>query len=65
MSTDNQRRYARPQDAAKYFGVNPVTIWRWSKSSSFPAPKRVGSRLVLYDLPAIEHWLSTNKEAVQ
>lgn len=65
MSTDNQRKYARPQDAARYFGINPVTLWRWSKASGFPEPKRIGTRLVLYDIEAVEAWLSHHREATQ
>lgn len=51
------RRFYRPQAVTEYFCISTMTLWRWSQEKSFPKPLRRG-RVVLYDILAIEEWLS-------
>jgi predicted DNA-binding transcriptional regulator AlpA len=57
--------YARPAEAARYFSVNKSTLWRWSKREDFPKPSRIGRKITLFEIAAVERWLKAHGEAAQ
>ena len=53
-------RYARAAQAAEYFRIGQSTLWLWTKTlPDFPQPVKVGKRVTLFDLNAIETYFST------
>lgn len=57
----NHSNERRPLDRAKqtleHFSISHMTLWRWRQHPDFPQPLKRG-RVVLYDVDAIEQWLS-------
>lgn len=47
----------RPKQTAEYFQVSNMTLHRWRQQPGFPQPLKRG-QIVLYDITAIEQWLS-------
>ena len=61
------RRLARAAKADANFDIAKSTLWHWAATKpDFPQPLRVGKRLTLFDLDAIEAYLVavSSKEAV-
>ncbi len=45
------------------FGISQPTLHRWTKNRpGFPKPLRLSSRMVRYDIAAIDRYLSTQSE---
>jgi len=59
METQHTPAYARPADAARHFGVCKTTLWRWAKRPDFPKPARLGPKITLFEIAAVERWLKT------
>ncbi|KWT83710.1 MULTISPECIES: AlpA family phage regulatory protein [unclassified Variovorax] len=52
------RRLARAAKAAAHFDIAKSTLWHWAATRhDFPKPLRVGKRLTLFDLDAIEAYI--------
>ncbi len=47
----------RTAETAKHFKISEMTLYRWRHSDGFPKPVKRG-RVVLYDIAAIDRWLS-------
>ncbi len=47
-------RYLRPRQAARRYGVSPVTLWRLVKAGILPAPRKLGERVSLLDRAACD-----------
>jgi len=43
--------------AARHFGVCRSTFRGWADKPGFPPPKRVGPKIVLFDVEAVARWL--------
>lgn len=56
-STTPHRPLSRPNQVAEHYNISHMTLWRWRKCPNFPQPLKRG-RVVLYDVDAIEQWLS-------
>ena len=54
--------YARPAQAAKHFGVGKTTLWRWTKRSDFPQPTKIGPKITLFDVQAVDQWIKDQRE---
>ena len=53
-----QRRYARATEAARYLKISKSTLWRWVQElPGFPKPIKIGPRVTLFDLTAIDELL--------
>lgn len=52
----------RPKQTAEHFQISIMTLHRWSKQPGFPQPLKRG-QIVLYDITAIEQWLSGEARA--
>lgn len=61
MSTsENQLKtvvYERPRQVAQRFGVSRSTLYRWAKLGIIPQPVRMGERVTLWDVEALEKCL--------
>lgn len=56
-SNKQVRHYARAAQAAKHFQIGKSTLWLWVKTlPEFPQPIKVGKRVTLFDLNAIESY---------
>jgi predicted DNA-binding transcriptional regulator AlpA len=54
------RRYARASAAASYFKIGRSTLYEWCRtraSEGFPQPLKVGPRVALFDLDALEAFM--------
>ena len=52
--------YGRPKEAAARLGIHPSTLWVWVKEKKgFPQPFKVGTRITMFDLNAIDAWLQS------
>ena len=48
-------QYARAKAVCVRFQIAPSTLWHWLKHSpGFPKPTKVGTRVTLFDLHALE-----------
>ncbi len=47
----------------KLGGVGRSTLWRWRRFEDFPAPVRLGPRLIAYDECEVEKWLASRERA--
>jgi predicted DNA-binding transcriptional regulator AlpA len=52
----------RPKQLSEQLGVNPVTIWRWTKNSTLPKPIKLGKRLIGWTPESIEQFLNQSDE---
>lgn len=76
MSTENQNtgakpvqsiqpvsRFARAKGTCDHFQISRSTLWQWVKSRpGFPKPLKVGQKVTLFDLNAIEYFLRAEAE---
>lgn len=52
-------KYARAAAAARHFQIGRSTLWEWARCrAGFPKPIKAGPRVALFDLPAIERFIS-------
>jgi len=52
------RRLARAEKTAKHFDIATSTLWHWAANRpDFPKPMRIGRRVTLFDLDAVEAYL--------
>ncbi len=51
-------RYLRPKQLEQEYGIDTVTIWRWTRNpeKKFPQPVRVSARICLYDAEEVRKW---------
>ncbi|XTI73328.1 helix-turn-helix transcriptional regulator [Acidithiobacillus sp. AC3] len=62
--TTTGRRYARPDQVAKYLGVHVSTIYRWSQEcADFPKRRKIGPSASAYDLNEIDAWVDSLQES--
>lgn len=54
--------YARPAETARHFGVGKTTLWRWSKRSDFPQPTKIGPKITLFDIAAVNAWIKAQRK---
>lgn len=48
-------QYARAKAVCQRFQIAPSTLWHWLKNSpNFPKPIKMGARVTLFDVNAIE-----------
>lgn len=52
----------RPKQTADHFQISIMTLHRWRQREGFPQPLKCG-QIVLYDIAAIEQWLTGQGEA--
>jgi predicted DNA-binding transcriptional regulator AlpA len=60
MVTTNQYSsltLTRPKQTADFFQISLMTLHRWRSQKGFPQPLKRG-QVVLYDVAAIEAWLT-------
>jgi len=50
-------RIYRLSDVIQRTGVSRSTIYNWVKSNTFPAPRRLGKRLIVWSEADLESWL--------
>ena len=52
-------RYLRVGGASKYLQISKSCLWSWCKTrADFPKPIKAGPRVTLFDVDAIEKFLS-------
>lgn len=52
--------YKRPKETAEHFCIGLSTLWLWTKTRlDFPQPIKMGARVTLFDINAIEAWLQS------
>lgn len=62
----SQPRYERAKEAAQFLKISQSTLWEWAKSrDDFPRPIKAGARVTLFDLTAIQSWLTSQMEVQQ
>jgi predicted DNA-binding transcriptional regulator AlpA len=49
-------------EVAQIFGVSVRTVFRWSRASSFPSPKRLSRRSLRWDARDIESFLQSQNQ---
>lgn len=51
-------RYIRVKQLEQDYGIDRVTVWRWSHNpkKGFPRAIRLSSRVSVYDAEAVEAW---------
>lgn len=55
-------KYARAAQVAAHFNIGKSTLWLWVKiMPDFPQPMRVGRRVTLFDINAIEIWMKAQE----
>lgn len=54
-------RVIRPAEAAKMLGISEPTLWRYSKSATFPAAFRLGPNAVGFDEGELIGWLESRR----
>jgi len=54
-------RRLRTPEAAQYLGVGESTLEKWRCSGSGPQFERVGARIVVYSVPALEVFLAARR----
>jgi predicted DNA-binding transcriptional regulator AlpA len=47
-------------DVTRRLNISRTSLWRWRQQPGFPAPVAVG-KLRLFDVVALEEWLSTRQ----
>lgn len=52
-----EHQYMRAKQAAKHFAIGAATLWIWAKKPGFPKPHKVGTRITLFDVAAIQNWI--------
>ena len=55
------RRMVTSGHVCKQFGVPHQTLMRWVKAGSFPAPFRIGRRILRWDAAEIDAWIETQR----
>lgn len=52
------QKYLRAKQMEEEYGIDKVTIWRWTKNPAkkFPQPIRVSATISLYDAVAVRKW---------
>lgn len=43
-------------------GIGESTLWRWTKSGSFPTPKQIGPNRVGWLSTEVEEWMETRPD---
>ena len=51
----------RSRELCRRLAVSRMTVWRWSQSGEFPAPLRLGPRLIGWDYSDVENWIESRK----
>ena len=52
------KRLARAAKAAAHLDISRSTLWHWAKTRpGFPQPMKVGDRVTLFDLDAIDAYV--------
>jgi prophage regulatory protein len=41
--------------------VSARTVWRWCRARKFPAPVRIGGRVVAWDRAEVDAWIAARK----
>jgi predicted DNA-binding transcriptional regulator AlpA len=52
------RALLSPKALAKQLGVHPETLFNWVRDRGFPRPIHFSSRLLRYDVEAVNRWLA-------
>ena len=51
------KQYLSVKEVAKRYGVDPSTIWRWSrKKPAFPDPHKFGPQTIRWKITDLEAW---------
>lgn len=59
-----QHQYARAKEVCKHFRICQSTLWNWTKTrTNFPQPLKVGRRVTLFDVVAIDSYLKSYSAA--
>lgn len=65
-SGHDQPQYERAKATAQYLKISESTLWHWAKTRhDFPKPRKIGARVTLFDLTAIQSWLTSQMEVQQ
>ncbi len=51
--------YVDDKTIAKRFGVSRATVWRWARTSNFPAPVSLSPGCTRWRLSDVEAWEAT------
>lgn len=60
---DSQRQFARLPIVLKLTGLGRSTVYRWIADGSFPAPVRLGPRVVAWRLSDLDRWTQSRRSA--
>lgn len=59
-------RYRRAKEIAQHLCISQSTLWHWAKyRPGFPQPIKAGARVTLFDLDAIEAFLTSKQREGQ
>lgn len=56
-------RHLTLDEVAQRVRVTTMTIRRWVEKKQFPAPRRHGPRLIMWDVADIEAWEKSRKDS--
>lgn len=42
--------------------VSRVTVWRWIKAGRFPAPLKLGDKVVVWKVSTVREWMATSEK---
>lgn len=59
-STREHRRFIREKALRQNVlgGIGRSTLWRWIREGTFPAPVKLGPRMVAWDVAVVDAWLA-------
>ena len=60
---DSRRQFARLPLVLKLTGLGRSTVYRWIADGSFPAPVRLGPRVVAWRLSDLDRWTQSRCSA--
>lgn len=55
------RRMVSCEHVCERFGVPRQTLMRWVARGEFPAPFRIGRRILRWDAAAVEEWIEAQR----
>ena len=52
-------RLLREREVCEMVAVSRSTLWRWVNTGSFPAPIRIGTSAVRWQLSVVQEWMAS------
>jgi prophage regulatory protein len=57
----NSAKLLRRRDVLRLVGVDAVTLWRWRKAGTFPAPVKITRQTLRWREADIANWLERHR----